>query len=42
MLSNKQKSYTVEIASYMIWANKLSPIKLSETISYMKKGFFLG
>lgn len=41
MLTNKQKGFTVEIASYLIWANRLSPIKLSETLSYIKKGFFL-
>lgn len=39
--SNKFKSNSVELTSYLIWMNKMSPIKISETYSFFKNGYWL-
>lgn len=40
-MSNKNKKTGAEVISYFIWLNGLSPIKFSETISYLENGYFL-
>lgn len=41
IFSNVNKKNGAEVISYFIWLNGLSPIKLSETISFISKGYYL-